>query len=381
MIFDKVKKIHLKYLCFVIIPILLLFADIIRSYSMGVKQSSRIFVIAIVTLASLYFKNKKYNQPIVQIAIVFSGLMTLYGLIGIPSSSYLSYIPSITVWVVILYSASNTLLSDSDLQMIGFIGAVSINLCAFYYISLNTNLSLISLSYEESVASFNTIYYVLLLLPFCLLINNKLLVLSAQILPMMAILESGKSTCIIAFFLSFLYYFYDIIVKSKKNIFFIIIAVVVIFSVGKSIVDPLELLQDLTDDFDSGGNGRTNIADKLLAIFFNGQEFLPLIFGYGTNGTLKAINIGAHNDFLEVLFNYGFLGFGLYLIFWIRLISYISKFNSEFKYKKVYIICLIVFFCCSIASKLLETQIQMLPPVLLLGLLICKNGQNAYSSN
>ena len=62
-------------------------------------------------------------------------------------------------------------------------------------------------------------------------------------------------------------------------------------------------------------SGRDEIAENLLNIYLN-SNILHLLFGYGADGTLKVGNY-AHNDWLEMLFDQGVLGFVAYFIFWI----------------------------------------------------------------
>ena len=62
------------------------------------------------------------------------------------------------------------------------------------------------------------------------------------------------------------------------------------------------------------------------------SNYLQLIFGHGYKSVLKLTGGHAHNDFLEVLYDYGIIALALYLMF------YISFFIEGLKmYKKNYI--------------------------------------------
>ena len=130
---------------------------------------------------------------------------------------------------------------------------------------------------------------------------------------------------------------------------------------------------NLQRDINSGGNGRSDIALQVLYNFWNHSSLSEMLLGHGTNAVAKTINIGAHNDFLETLYNYGLIGIGFFFLFWYNLIKNISYLENGSEEKKAYVISLIVFFVCCMVSKLLGTQIQMLLLAIFWGIILKQN--------
>ena len=167
--------------------------------------------------------------------------------------------------------------------------------------------------------------------------------------------------------LSVLFYLiYSVRVTSFKSII-AFIAVMLIFFIASSVVDLNDTLLAISKDVDSGGNGRTELASRALYSFFS-SNVGDMIFGHGQGTVTRLLGMGAHNDFIEVLYEYGFIGFFLYLLFWISLIKRVFTANKTAYVYPVYIINIIIFCGCSLASKLLGTQIQMIPQCILIGI-------------
>lgn len=114
------------------------------------------------------------------------------------------------------------------------------------------------------------------------------------------------------------------------------------------------------DEANTGGNGRFEIYTKTISEYSHLSIFKQ-IFGCGFNAINNAINIGTHNDFLMVLYNYGFVGFVIYITFFVQLVrDFLCLYREKSKYTFAFAVSLIVFFCVSMASNVLNTQIQFL---------------------
>lgn len=92
-----------------------------------------------------------------------------------------------------------------------------------------------------------------------------------------------------------------------------------------------ERINTISED---GGSGREEMATYL----FNNIPNIPLdklIFGYGYLGAMQftPYHISAHNDFLEVLYDYGLIGFVVYL--WLYILFF-RKIKSLIKQKSEY---------------------------------------------
>jgi O-antigen ligase len=109
--------------------------------------------------------------------------------------------------------------------------------------------------------------------------------------------------------------------NSVKKILINFLIVIIITYIGLSYVSTDALISRFNDDSLSKGNGRLIIWEKSLNIF-SSSDYLTLLFGGGTNYSLEicgkamGINIySPHNNFLQILYDYGIVGFGFFVFF------------------------------------------------------------------
>lgn len=170
------------------------------------------------------------------------------------------------------------------------------------------------------------VYYVLGLLPLMLVFTRQ----KFQIIPIMVtlfvILLTGKRAGLLAIIMM-LFVFYGIQIKSSGNvikalriILLVGIAVLILGMLWISVNDAYNLqvferLQKLETD---GGSGRSDRWSLAITSYLNGNIF-QLLFGHGQGSAEELIGGHVHNDFLEVLYNYGLVACLLYVGFYVSL--------------------------------------------------------------
>lgn len=358
------------------IPFFYLYIRVINSYialaSKGSVEGRANYIIILTIIGFILLKGHKINKAIIS-ASIFTLYMIIFPLVeGV--DNIITYMASYIIWPVMFYITYNMNYKEKDINLIGYLGALTCNITAYIYITM-TNMDIYSMLDENNaVAGFNSIYNILLLFPFIFLIQNKLHVLMLILLPLSSFVISTKSTCILSAIMVLCYYLYTTFknLKMSKKVVFIIIGIALLFLFFQ-FFNFSDTILSLQEDLDSGGNGRTDIASRVLDKFFNESSFFEILVGHGSDAIAKALKIGAHNDFLETLYNYGLIGIGIFLYFWYNLIKNIKLFSCNSEVKRAYIISLIVFFCCCMASKLLGTQIQMILLAIFWGITLKKN--------
>lgn len=369
--FGRLRQLNWKVLVLYIIPIFYLYAQILRDYlnlmNTGTMGSRSLPLIAL-TVIGFFLAKKTTLNKVDKAAVLFVLYMTVVAFVGGTENLFI-YVSCLLIWVFVLYSGNRLKISRQDLTAIGYIGGVLCSLTSFYYITLS-KMDVYSLfSHDSAVAGYNSIYYILIALPFIFLIPNKLYVALFSILPIIAFWYSSKSTCLITTGISLVYYFYSSLktLSPTKKISFSVLVLggiscyALVYGWG-------DFFSDIIEDIDSGGNGRSDIALQVISLFFNDCSVLEMIFGNGVNAVTRQIHIGAHNDFIETLYCFGFIGLILYLNFIYQLFSQIKMVKQDVIIRKAYVISLIVFLCASFASKLLGTQMLMILPALFWGL-------------
>ena len=302
------------------------------------RSTFLIFIVVIGALCIISNRMLSYNR------IILSGmLLTIYMFfLGIRhNTDVMAWLSCSVLWFLVMLIAYNMKFGDEDMIPLSTIFVVTSIALSITYIYGTVRPGRIS-----SVASSNSIYYVLGAAPFIFLTPVTWVQIAALCVSSAAIIISGKSTCFVALILIWMIF-------ALK--YFGRIARFYAYSHAGS-----NVFLELWDELTSGGNGRASIYASAWRAFLE-ANILRQIIGHGFNTVNQAINIGTHNDFLMVLYNYGMIGFALYLFFWVCLIQGFFQLKRESStFTLAYEASLIVFFCISMASNVLNTQIQFL---------------------
>lgn len=158
------------------------------------------------------------------------------------------------------------------------------------------------------------------------------------------------------------YYFRKDIFKLSVIKYFILIFLIICISYQFGFLD--SIIYRFTSDDLTTGSGRTDIWRQGIVTFFN-KDLLTIIFGAGAEqsvnmAVLNNINWSPHNNYLEVLFDYGILGV---LVFVSLLMSlfFTSKTNE-----KQTMIVYIILSCITVVPFIYVTPIWIILPVIML---------------
>lgn len=182
---------------------------------------------------------------------------------------------------------------------------------------------------EVDEAHLGTSYYILFLMPTILFTPHKWLRYIGLLITGVVLFSSFKRGGLIAFVLAIVAYLFvkEVLVERKfTRLLVFLIAVIALFIIlifvdnafGNIISERILNIQE------DGGSGR----DQVWATTWNmikASDTQQLLFGHGHNAVLKCSPLGlsAHNDFLEMLFNYGIIGLVPYLVLHFQLIKQI----------------------------------------------------------
>jgi len=213
---------------------------------------------------------------------------------------------------------------------------------------------------QNAVAAANSVYYILIALLYTFLIQNTIIKLVLIPYPLFVLINSDKTTCIILAIAIMLYFFYKKF-KTKKliNKLGITAFAVVLLGLGSQLFNLNTIKDSVFNDFDNGGSGRIDIWSKALNVIFSSPD-LSLLIGHGYGATSKFLNIGAHNDILEIFIDFGLIGLLLYSMFCYHMFSRIKHISIQNDYRLIYVMSIVVFFVMTMVSKLVGTQIQFL---------------------
>lgn len=260
------------------------------------------------------------------ILLFLSCYMAIWRVIDLPPTvGLLSYFyqPMHNLLIILIFIFAYILSSKSkeilDFFATGMIVAMLIT--AFFYYKNWT------FANEVDEAHLGTSYYVLFLLPTLLLTPHKWLRYVGLIITGLVLFSSFKRGGVIAFVLAIVAYLFvkEVLVERKfTRLLVFLIAVIALFIILIFVDNAMgniisERILNIRED---GGSNR----DQVWATTWNmikDSDAQQLLFGHGYSAVVQdsPIEQSAHNDFLEVLYDWGIIAFIPYLILHFTLIK------------------------------------------------------------
>lgn len=204
--------------------------------------------------------------------------------------------------------------------------------CAFQFVRVMFDFSAIA---EES--HLVCAYFVMYALPLMMLVKQKVLRILLAMAVLIVIFASFKRGGLIALAFGLIAYLVTMqLIANKMSVGSILIGMVVL-AVFVIIFILLGTSGDTTvfDRFENmgsndTGSGRTLVWPVTLGMIEN-SDALGLLFGHGSGAVQmdSPIMLSAHNDFLEITYDYGLLGLALYVVAFVSLGFYILRMIRE----------------------------------------------------
>lgn len=273
------------------------------------------------------------------------------------------------------FSVFNCLIVEQDMSVFDLYSILMIIfypcvMLVFYYIGLFTNiarrdkiitnivfvaiimivlLSLISLrAAKVDYVMVSIAYYPLCLLPLVMAVNNRnnLWIYTAIVFTFIALLLSNKRTGTIAFFL-FIFCFLLIkprkisVLKIIRNLFVLSIVGISLYFLYSYVVDSFDLniLQKLMNLSQDKGSGRS---DMYISIWhaIKVSDFVDLFWGHGIHsvGNVLVSHDSAHNDFLQIFYEYGLFPIIVFILHYIALFAmFFQMYKNKYENAGIYI--------------------------------------------
>ncbi len=195
-------------------------------------------------------------------------------------------------------------------------------------------------------------YWVLFILPLIMVNRFKFFNVIAILLVLVVLFSSMKRAGIVAFTLSFGGYVYYMLKGSKQNLFVKCLFFLVIIAFFSYLFYFLGTYGDnyIFDRFENigedEGSGRFDVWAETIRLIFQ-SDFIGLLLGHGDNAVMNdsVLFLSAHNDFLEIIYDYGFLSFFVLIcIIFLLFILFIQLNRSKSMYvSSVFQLYIIVF--------------------------------------
>lgn len=303
------------------------------------------------------------QRRIQNLTVIAGFVLMFYGiLITVVNQRYgLTQLPflfiNMTYWLASLYLVYNFRRDrDKVIWPVNLMFILVVICFVAYILTIQTAKSMAY--YQTRDVLLNSIYYILFAFPFTLLSRKKYIQNIAWVIVFVATILSSKRGALIILFCAWLVWMFLQLGDRKKRVgrilLYAILCVAVYFAFIEITrifeINILERLQNIQND---GGSGRFEIWEDTLKIIA-GEDFLISLMGRG----YRAASIGgytiseSHNDFLQILFDYGYIGLVLFLIFCFTLIrQFILMTKNKYDNTVPYAVSLVIFFGCAMISQ------------------------------
>ena len=270
-------------------------------------------------LLSLYCVYEDYIRygfsGIEKAILIFTGLNLIYFFV-----SYLWSNPSTT-------TLGNTLYALLAFVMFAFLGkegiltqkfilvsAILLTVAAIpsFYNAQQLALAKLASGGDETTVNASTIFLMLLPLLFCL--RNRVVSLVLFCVCLFFLISGAKRGNILAAVIPAVLYAWMLYKENKRNVFKISILIIAIAAIALWIKDLVlsdeYLLRRLEQTLEGNTSGRDVIYSTMWDMWYGVGSIVNLLFGYGYNGTFlySPMHKFAHNDWLEILVDFGLLG-------------------------------------------------------------------------
>lgn len=179
----------------------------------------------------------------------------------------------------------------------------------------------------------NAIFYPLLMFPWIASMSNPIKRwIMVVLVALCALTALKRSAIIILIGATALVFYSDFLFRKRllqsKVVFTALLVIMGLFTIFQYKADSITNVSQRFDLIkDDGGSGRDIIYMDVYNRYVNGTVFNQIL-GRGfdsVSGSDKTMSLSAHNDFLEVLYDFGIIGFIFYLLIHLSLVKWILR--------------------------------------------------------
>ena len=172
----------------------------------------------------------------------------------------------------------------------------------------------------------------LVIIPLLFFVRDKVILIGVSAVIIFFIIFGAKRGNIVSVAIPF-YLLFRMNIKSNKSLLseFVLIVVMLLFMYFAYYIMTYSdyLMNRIEITLEGDSSGRDVIFSNAFSTWLNGENILNLFFGMGQEGTINSIGVRAHNDWLEILVDYGLVGVVCYLSFFIALIKTAWKIRKD----------------------------------------------------
>ena len=230
------------------------------------------------------------------------------------------------------------------------------------FLFIRSNSLRVLMNYGITRQGNNAVFYVVLLFPWLLLSSKRWLRLAALLfIVAVSVLSLKRSAMFIAAGCVLVVFYFEFLKDSQHRLRSLLFGLAA-FIAGYCLIDyinssnqgaAIERIAHIEED---KGSGRLDRFAEVIELIKEERDPVKIVFGHGYRSV--ELNFGssssAHNDFLEVAYDYGFLGLIIYLAIHLALLAkMISLWRAKSQYTESYASSYCIFIVMSMVSHLI----------------------------
>lgn len=311
--------------------------DVMSSAQAGLKEAERgtthVFIFSLVVAHFLYvfFRNRRMETG-VGVNLFLLSIFIWYAVVDL--MMHRPFMVSMTMlmmafWWILAYHFPYAFCKNNPQGANRFLGFYVLMFIAYVMLNLMARQQ-ITTNYERDFAVTGFAYYLVIFVPYILLLRKSLVRTLLFGLSIVMIVTSFKRGCIVTLpVMLFIYGFVDAKINRRWHSFIINCLVVAVVAVAAfTIVDNASggfLSERFSKEEMADGSGRAgNFQLAMDAI--SERSTLDLIFGSGHGSSVDLIGTGVHNEWLEFLLSFGVVGLALYFLLGVALMCECARY-------------------------------------------------------
>ncbi len=277
------------------------------------------------------------------------------------------------------YFARNNILTSKEISVVFFV-LLPIFIIQFYQSTQNLKFD----KFNDDYIVNNKVYLFIGLLPIVFLIKNRIIAIFSLMVTWFYIVQSAKRAAVLIGLVSFLLFVFYNFRRSdtKKEKFRILNGLVrfllisgAIFFGYRFFTENDFLITRMNEMLDGDSSGRDVIALEAFQKWYNSDNVLNYLFGFGYNSVLHITGHVSHNDWLDMIVSYGIFGLFLYSSIYIVLIQEILSKDWIMEKNRILILLFAIAIITSMTSRWYWSNFAYANMIILPYLLATKNKQ------
>jgi O-antigen ligase len=320
----------------------------------------------LIALSVIAILNKRSFLPCEKAVLFFAAFNLFHFLVSLWQTSNTSSIGNILSGLLSLslfsFLSKKGVMQEKAITIIGLILLISSALCYYYYDNLllnKTEMDTTTNSYSE---------FFLMLLPLLLFVKKPVFRWSMLLVCLFFLILGAKRGNIIAAVIPLVILLFRVFKESKRSVLTVVLTIAIVAGVSYLVYYWVSGNEYFLFRIEQTKEGNSSKRDELYYaawhLWYDSDNLFTTIVGYGYGGTFSKLKMAAHNDWLEILVDYGLVGVFLYLLVYFRFIQQIRITNNK-EAKAVLLSAISILFIKSLYSMSFNTSTL---PILMISL-------------